>query len=104
MSVKQTGDVGRDPGNSAAGAMADDLLQKASMAAAVFQQFDQEQTDDIVARVCRAGFDRRVALAQMACAETGLGVWEHKVIKNVIATQYTTRCLIRILNLVINRS
>lgn len=88
MSVKQTGDVGRDPGNSAAGAMADDLLQKASMAAAVFQQFDQEQTDDIVAQVCRAGFDQRVALAKMACAETGLGVWEHKVIKNVIATQF----------------
>ena len=88
MSEKQTGDLGRDPESSAAGAMADDLLQKASMAAAVFQQFDQAQTDDIVARVCRAGFDRRVALAKMACAETGLGVWEHKVIKNVIATQF----------------
>ena len=88
MSTMQTGSPEQDPRNSAAGTMADDLLQKACMAAAVFQQYDQEQTDRIVARVCRAGFAQRVALAKMACAETGLGVWEHKVVKNVIATQY----------------
>lgn len=88
MSANPTGDPRQDSRDSAAAALADDLLQKACMAAAVFQQYDQEQTDRIVAQVCRAGFDRRVALAQMACAETGLGVWEHKVIKNVIATQF----------------
>ena len=81
MSAGQTGGSEPDPQGSSAGTMADELLQKACMAAAVFQQYDQEQTDRIVERVCRAGFDQRVALAKMACAETGLGVWEHKVIK-----------------------
>ena len=88
MSAGQTGGLAHEPRVSSAGALADELLQKACMAAAVFQQYDQEQTDRIVERVCRAGFDQRVALAKMACAETGLGVWEHKVIKNVIATQF----------------
>lgn len=57
------------------------------MAAAVFQQYDQTQTDHIVECACRAGFNHRIELAKMACDETGLGVWEHKVIKNVVATQ-----------------
>ena len=87
MSAKPT-DGAESPVANAAGALADELLQKAAMAAAVFQQYSQEQTDRIVAAVCQAGFAHRVALAQMACAETGLGVWEHKVLKNVIATQY----------------
>ena len=66
---------------------ADEILEKASFAAAVFQQFDQEQTDKIVERVFKAGFDNRVKLAKMACEETGIGNWQHKVMKNVIATQ-----------------
>jgi acetaldehyde dehydrogenase/alcohol dehydrogenase len=88
MSAKPTNGSEQDSAEASARTMADDLLQKACMAAAVFQQYDQAQTDRIVAQVCRAGFDQRVALAKMACAETGLGVWEHKVIKNVIATQF----------------
>jgi len=66
---------------------ADELLEKAVFAAAVFQQFDQEQTDRIVERVFKAGFNNRVKLAKMACEETGIGNWQHKVLKNVIATQ-----------------
>lgn len=66
---------------------ANDVLRKASMAAAVFNQFDQEQTDRIVERVYRAGFNSRVQLAKMAHAETGIGVWQDKVLKNVVATQ-----------------
>ncbi len=67
---------------------ANELLQKAKRAYAVFQQFDQQHTDAIVERVFRAGFDQRVPLAKMAQAETGMGVWEHKVLKNVLATQF----------------
>ncbi|MFH0760338.1 MAG: aldehyde dehydrogenase family protein [Bacteroidota bacterium] len=66
---------------------ADELLGKALLAAAEFQQFNQEQTDRIVEAVFKAGFDNRVRLAKMACEETGMGVWEHKVIKNVLGTQ-----------------
>lgn len=63
------------------------IIEKALLAAAEFHQFDQEQTDRIVEAVYKAGFNERVRLAKMAHEETGIGVWEHKVLKNVIATQ-----------------
>jgi acetaldehyde dehydrogenase/alcohol dehydrogenase len=66
---------------------ADLILDKALLAAAEFQQFNQEQTDHIVEAVYKAGFNARVKLAKMAWEETGIGVWEHKVLKNVIATK-----------------
>jgi acetaldehyde dehydrogenase/alcohol dehydrogenase len=66
---------------------ADAFLDKAVLAAAEFQQFNQEQTDKIVEAVFIAGFNSRVTLAKMAWEETGMGVWEDKVIKNVLSTQ-----------------
>ncbi len=66
---------------------ADKLLAKALFAAAEFQQFDQKKTDDIVEAVYKAGLNERVRLARMAVEETGMGVVEHKVWKNVIGTQ-----------------
>lgn len=66
---------------------AEELVEKALFAAAEFQQFDQEQTDRIVESVFIAGFNNRVRLAKMAYEETGIGNWQHKVLKNVIATQ-----------------
>lgn len=65
-----------------------ELVDKASMAAAVFHQLGQEQVDRIVERACHAGFNARVKLAKMACEESGLGVWQDKVLKNVFATQF----------------
>lgn len=65
---------------------ADEVLDKALLSAAEFQQLDQKKTDRIVEAVFRAGFDARVRLAKMAHEETGIGVWEHKVIKNTLAT------------------
>ncbi|MCP4044724.1 MAG: aldehyde dehydrogenase family protein [Gammaproteobacteria bacterium] len=67
---------------------ADEMLGKASIAAAVFQELDQQETDKIVECVFKAGFNNRVKLAKHAFEETNLGVWQHKVIKNVIATQF----------------
>lgn len=63
------------------------IMEKAMLAAAEFQQFNQEQTDQIVEAVYKAGFNARIKLAKMAFEETGLGKWEDKVIKNVVATQ-----------------
>lgn len=65
----------------------EDVMDKASTAAAVFSQYDQSETDRIVEAVYRAGFDARVSLARHAHEETGIGRWEDKVIKNVVATQ-----------------
>jgi acetaldehyde dehydrogenase / alcohol dehydrogenase len=63
------------------------IMEKAMLAAAEFQQFNQAQTDQIVEAVYKACFNARIRLAQMAYNETGLGNWEDKVIKNVVATQ-----------------
>jgi acetaldehyde dehydrogenase/alcohol dehydrogenase len=65
---------------------ANEVLDKALLSAAEFQQLDQKKTDEIVEAVFKAGFNARVKLAKMAHEETGIGVWEHKVVKNVLAT------------------
>lgn len=72
---------------SDAATQADEMLQRAGMASGVFEMSDQEQTDNIVTAVFKAGFNNRIKLAKMAHEETGLGVFEHKILKNVLATQ-----------------
>src|SRR5512135_498979 len=62
------------------------VMEKAVLAAGVFQQLDQAHTDRIVEAVYKAGFANRVRLAKMAVEETGMGRWEDKVTKNVLAT------------------
>jgi len=66
---------------------ASEIVENAQLAAAEFHQYNQEKTDHIVEAVFRAGFKNRVKLAKMAQEETGMGLWEHKVIKNVLGTQ-----------------
>jgi len=66
---------------------ADTLLTNAVQAAASFRQLDQTATDRIVRAVYLRALSERVSLAKQAAEETGLGVWQDKVIKNVIATQ-----------------
>jgi len=63
------------------------MMQHAALAAAEYSQFDQSATDSIVKAVFEAAFKHRVTLAKMAHEETGLGRWEDKVIKNVLASQ-----------------
>lgn len=65
-----------------------EVMGKAKVAAALFSTYTQEQTDKIVKAVYEAGFNARVTLAKMAWEETGIGIWEHKVAKNVLATRY----------------
>ena len=66
----------------------DELMEQARQAAAVFNELDQAATDRIVRAAYEAGFKNRVKLAKLAHEETGIGRWEDKVIKNVVATQY----------------
>ncbi len=63
-------------------------LDNAQQASAIFNQLDQAQTDRIVNAAHLAGLNCRVKLAKMAVDETGIGKWEDKVLKNVVATQY----------------
>ncbi len=65
-----------------------EIMDNAMEAAAIFSQYDQDQVDKIVRAVFIAGFNNRVRLAKFANEETGIGRWEDKVMKNVLATQY----------------
>jgi acetaldehyde dehydrogenase / alcohol dehydrogenase len=64
-----------------------EILFKAKTAAAIFSQYDQQHVDRIINAVYRVAFDNRIKLAEMAVEETGLGRFEDKVMKNVIASQ-----------------
>jgi len=84
-SVAQAGpDVQADSNHD----VADALVSRAREAAAIFTQYGQEEVDRIVAAAAKAGAARRIELARMAAEETGMGVWEDKVIKNLFATEY----------------
>lgn len=67
--------------------IADELVRQAREAAAVFSQYSQEDVDRIVYAAARAGAAKRLELARMAHEETGMGVFEDKVIKNLFATE-----------------
>ena len=64
----------------------DDLVNRAWHAAQAFRRFDQEQVDRVVEAVYEAAWNARHDLARMAIEETGMGVYEHKVIKNSYAS------------------
>jgi acetaldehyde dehydrogenase/alcohol dehydrogenase len=66
----------------------DGVLNNAVRAGIKFQTFNQRDTDRIVKAAYEAGFNNRIRLAKMAHDETRLGVWQDKVIKNVIATRF----------------
>lgn len=63
------------------------LMANARIAAAIFNELDQEHTDRIVRAVYKAAFDSRVQLAEAAVEETQLGALKDKIMKNVIASQ-----------------
>lgn len=54
----------------------------------VFATYTQEQVDKIFAAAALAANKKRIPLAKMAQAETGMGVVEDKVIKNHYAAEY----------------
>lgn len=69
-------------------AMIDELVAKANVALKEFMSFSQEKVDTIVHEMSLAGLDAHELLAKMAVDETGRGVYEDKVIKNMFATEY----------------
>jgi acetaldehyde dehydrogenase / alcohol dehydrogenase len=65
------------------------LVSQAKVASAVFTQFTQADVDRIVKAMVLAGLEQAQHLAQLAIEETKLGVMEDKVIKNMVATEFT---------------
>ncbi|HEX3005306.1 MAG TPA: bifunctional acetaldehyde-CoA/alcohol dehydrogenase [Angustibacter sp.] len=66
----------------------DEVVATASAAAQAFRQLDQAQVDAIVEAMVRAGVREAIPLAQLAVDETGFGVFEDKVVKNFVATEF----------------
>lgn len=66
----------------------DILVNRAEEALKTYVTFDQEQVDKIVYAMALAGLDHHRELAKLAFEETGRGVYEDKIVKNIFATEY----------------
>lgn len=66
----------------------DGYVAKAQQALEEYMKLDQEQVDAIVKAMALAGLDQHMPLAKLAYEETGRGVLEDKIIKNMFATEY----------------
>jgi succinate-semialdehyde dehydrogenase len=58
------------------------LMAKARVAQAAYESFSQEQVDAIVRGIGKYVYDNADTLARMAVDETGIGVYEDKILKN----------------------
>ena len=68
--------------------MIDGLAAKAKAALEEYMALSQEQVDEIAHAMALAGLDNHTRLAKLAVEETGRGVYEDKIIKNLFATEY----------------
>ena len=68
--------------------MVDELAQRASVALNEMLKLNQEQIDEIVKAMALAGLSNQMHLAKMAVEETGRGIFEDKVTKNIFSTEY----------------
>ncbi|AQT78366.1 bifunctional acetaldehyde-CoA/alcohol dehydrogenase [Mycolicibacterium litorale] len=66
----------------------DAVVDTAAQAAREFRELGQEQVDHIVEAMVRAGVRAAGELAALAIEETGFGVFEDKVVKNYVATEF----------------
>jgi acetaldehyde dehydrogenase / alcohol dehydrogenase len=79
---------GGAPATPRADARLDGFVARARDAASAFRELDQDEVDRIVWAMVVAGLRSAVELAELAMEETGFGVFEDKVIKNYIATEF----------------
>ncbi len=68
--------------------MVNGLVERARKASEEYKKLDQEQVDRIVKKMSMAGLDEHMKLAKMAVEETGRGIYEDKITKNMFATEY----------------
>jgi len=66
----------------------DYLVKNARKAFNDFLSLDQETIDNIVHEMALAGLAKQQQLAKMAVEETGRGIYEDKITKNIFATEY----------------
>ncbi len=69
-------------------AMINTLVANAKNALEEYMKLDQEQVDKITEAMALAGLSAQMELAKMAVEETGRGIFEDKVTKNIFSTEY----------------
>ena len=68
--------------------MIDELMEKAKIASQEYLKLNQEQVNKIIKAMSMAGLEHHMELAKMAVEETGRGIYEDKITKNMFATEY----------------
>ncbi|NRG35228.1 bifunctional acetaldehyde-CoA/alcohol dehydrogenase, partial [Bacillus circulans] len=69
-------------------AVIDEMAAKGKKALKEFMSLNQEQVDEIVKAMALAGLDKHMYLAKLAVEETGRGIYEDKITKNIFSTEY----------------
>lgn len=64
-----------------------DAVRQANTAQAAYMQYSQQQVDTIVKAVADAAFKEAERLGKMAVQETGMGIPNHKTMKNEVASR-----------------
>ena len=70
------------------GEMIDTLVNNAKTALEEFEKFNQEEVDKIAKAMAISAMEHRLSLAKLAVEETGRGIVEDKVIKNMFASEF----------------
>ena len=68
--------------------MIDDLVERAKKASKEYLKLDQETVNKVIKAMSLAGLEHHMELAKMAVEETGRGIYEDKITKNMFATEY----------------
>ena len=68
--------------------MVDSLVEKAKKASEEYLKLDQDQVNNIIKAMAMAGLEKHMELAKMAVEETGRGIYEDKITKNMFSTEY----------------
>ncbi len=68
--------------------MINSLVEKAKIASQEYLKLDQETVNHITKAMSMAGLEHHMELAKMAVEETGRGIYEDKITKNMFATEY----------------
>ena len=68
--------------------MIDDLVKKAKIASQEYMKLDQKTVNNIIKAMSMAGLEHHMELAKLAVEETGRGIYEDKITKNMFATEY----------------
>ena len=68
--------------------MIERLVEKGKLALREMVRLDQDQVNGIIKEMALAGLAEHMRLSRLAVEETGMGVFEDKVVKNLFASEY----------------